>query len=114
MNHVLELYIRSCDFLGKVGQSRLIFAYNSAKFRMKLANSRLKNHINFFNINFLPPPKTPHFGTPEKKLMYLNSWERTTKRDPHKLFQGDFLGQTGVPNRPFSATKSLVYCFFRP
>ena len=37
---------------------------------------------------------------------------RTTKdakRDPHELFRGDFGGQKGAPNGPFSATKSLVY-----
>ena len=31
------------------------------------------------------------------------------KRDPHKLFQGDFYVKNGVPNRPFSATESLAY-----
>ena len=46
--------------------------------------------------------------------MCLNSWERTTKRHPHKLSQGDFWVKRVVPNRPFSATKSLVYCFILP
>ena len=42
------------------------------------------------------PPKTPHFGTPRKKVyVRLISWGRTQKRDPHKLFRDDFWG---VPN----------------
>ena len=44
--------------------------------------------------------------------MCLISWARTRKGDPHKLFRGDFGVKKGVPNGPFSATKSLVYCFF--
>ena len=44
--------------------------------------------------------------------MCLISWERTQKEHPHKLFRGEFGGQKGVPNGPFWATKSLVYCFF--
>ena len=44
--------------------------------------------------------------------MCLISWERTQKRDPHKLFRGDFGGQNGVPNGSFSATQCLVCCFF--
>ena len=44
--------------------------------------------------------------------MCLISWERTPKRDQHKLFRGDFWPQKGAPNGAFSATKSLVYCLF--
>ena len=40
------------------------------------------------------------------------SWERTQQRDPHKNSLGGIFGvKKGVPNGPFSATKSLVYCF---
>ena len=41
------------------------------------------------------------------------SWEITKRRDPHhKLFQGHFGAKQGAPNRPFWATKCLVYCVF--
>ena len=71
-----------------------------------------KKHINFFNINFLAPSQNAPFWTPRKKFMCLISWVRTPKRDPHKLFWEGFWVQKGVPNGVFSATKSLVYCFF--
>ena len=48
-----------------------------------LSHRRLKKHI-----NFLAPTKT--FGPPEKNMCGLISWERTQKRDPHKLFRGVF------------------------
>ena len=67
--------------------------------------------INFFNINFLALTRNTRFGGPGKKFMCLISWERTQKRDPHKLFREDFGDKKGPPNGPFSATKSLVYCF---
>ena len=71
-----------------------------------------KKHKNFFNINFVAPTQNTPFWAPRKKLMCFISWERTQKRDPHKLFRGDFGFKKGVPNGPCSATKSLVYCFF--
>ena len=40
--------------------------------------------------------------------MCLISWQRTQKRDPHKLFWGDFWVKKGVPNGHFPATRSLV------
>ena len=52
-----------------------------------------------------PPP-------PQKKCMCLISWERTQTWDPHKFFEGIFGATKGVPNRPFLATKGLVYCSF--
>ena len=73
-----------------------------------------KKHINFFNINFLARTQNTPLWAPSKKLMCLSSWERTQKRDPHKLFGGDLGVKRGVPNGPFSATKSLVYCFSCP
>ena len=53
-----------------------------------------------------PTHKKPTLG-PHKKFMCLIFWEKT-----HKLFRGDLGGEKGVPNGPFSATKSSVYCFF--
>ena len=73
-----------------------------------------KKHINFFNRNFLAPTQNPPFWAPRKKFMCLISWERMQKRDPHKLFRGDFWGQKRGPKRAISATKSLVYCLFLP
>ena len=62
-------------------------------------------HVNFFNINiFWPPPKTPHFGPPEKCLCASFPGKGRKKRDPHKLFRGDFWLKKGVPDRPCSAT----------
>ena len=58
-----------------------------------------KNHINFFNINFWAPTQNTPFWAPRKKFMCLISWERTQKGTPRNF-------------GPFSATKSLVYCFF--
>ena len=74
-----------------------------------------KKHINVFNVSFLAPTQnTPILG-PRKKFMCLISWERTQKRDPRKLFGGDFLVVAkGVPNRLIAATKSLVYFFSCP
>ena len=72
-----------------------------------------KKHINFFNINFLPPAQNTPFWTPRKKLTCLISWERTQKRDPHKLsLRKMFEWQKRAANGPFLTTKSLVYCFF--
>ena len=59
-----------------------------------------KKHINFFNINFLPPTQNPPCWAPRKKFMCLISWERTQKKDPHKLVWGYFWGQKGaIPER---------------
>ena len=68
-----------------------------------------KKHINIFSINFLAPPQTPHFGPPEKSLCASSPGKERKKRD--ELFRGDFWVKKGVPIRPVSATKSLVYCF---
>ena len=67
--------------------------------------------MNFFNINFWPPPKTPDFGPPEKKFMCLISWERTQKRNTHKFFRGDFWGQKGGPKRAIFGHKKFSDCF---
>ena len=69
----------------------------------------LKKHINFFNKIFGPPPKTPHFGPPSKKFRCLIYWERTQKRDPHKLFRRDFWGQKEGPKRAVFGHNSLFF-----
>ena len=74
-----------------------------------------KKNINFFNINFLAPTRNTPFWVPRKKFMCLISWERTHKRDPHKLFGGDFWGQKGGPKRAiFGHKKSSLLFFFLP
>ena len=81
----------------------------------RIANSirGRKKHINFFNINFLPPTQNPPFCTPPpKKLMCLISWERMQKRDPHKLFRGDLWGQKRGPKRAIFGHKKFSLLFF--
>ena len=80
---------------------------------------RQKKHINIFNINFLAPTQNPQFWAPRKKkktFMRFLSWEPTQKRDPHKLFRGDFLGQKGGPKRAIFGHKmfSFLCVFFLP
>ena len=56
-------------------------------------------------------PKPPHFGPPA----CLISWERTQKMGPTWTFLGGILGvKNGVPDGPFSATRSWVDCFSLP
>ena len=70
-----------------------------------------KGHKLFQHKIFGPHPKHPILG-PEKKFTCLVSWDKSAKEaHKHKLFR-EILGvKSGVPNGPFSATKSLVYCF---
>ena len=63
----------------------------------------------FFNINFLHPTREP----PPEKNYVPHFLGKNAKKGPTEIFSGVFWGLTnGVPNGPFSATKSLVYCFF--
>ena len=55
---------------------------------------------------FGPRPNIP-FWAPRKKFMCLISWERTKRRDPHKLCQGDFGGQKGGPKRAIFGHKKF-------
>ena len=71
-----------------------------------------KKHINFFNINFMAPTQNPPFWAPRKKFMSHFLGKNAKEAHKHKLFRGNLGVKKGVPNRPFSATKSLVYCFF--
>ena len=74
-----------------------------------------KKHISFFNINSLDPHAKHLILGPQKKVYVPHFLGKGAKRDPHQLFRGDFFGvKTGVPNGPFSATRSLVYCFLLP
>ena len=58
------------------------------------------------------PTQNPPFWAPRKKFVCLVSWKRSEKGTHINFFEG-ILGWKKVANRPFSATKSLVYCFFR-
>ena len=73
-----------------------------------------KKHINFFNINFLAPTQNTPFGVPRKKKVYVPHFlGKDAKQCSHINFFGGIFGfKKGVPNGPFSATKSLVYCFY--
>ena len=72
---------------------------------LQTANRGPKQHMNFININFLGP-------TPEKKIC-ASFPAKGRKKGTHKTFFGGTFGvKKGVPNRPFSATKNLVYCYF--
>ena len=69
-------------------------------------------HITFFNINFLPSTQNPPFWSPRKIIMCLISWERTQKRDPHKLFRGHVGGQKWGPKRAIFGHGKFSLLFF--
>ena len=53
-------------------------------------NKGRKKHINFFNINFLPPTQNAPLRAPRKKFICASfPGKERKKRDPHKLFPGD-------------------------
>ena len=66
-----------------------------------------KTHQLFQHKFFGPHPKPPSLA-PQKKNMYLISWERTQKWDTHNFLGGIFGVKHGVPNGPFSATKKNI------
>ena len=74
----------------------------------EIQNKGPKRHMNFVNMNFLAHPKPPILGPPEKKFMCLISWERTHKRDPHKLFRGDLRDQKRGPKRAIVGHKKFL------
>ena len=84
------------------GQSRDDFVYVKGR----------KKHINFFNINFLAPTQNLPFWAPRKKFMCLISWQRTQKRDPHKLFRGDLGGQKRGPKQAIFGHKKFCLLLF--
>ena len=62
-------------------------------------------------LTFWPPPKNPRSSGLWKKYMCLLS-RQERKNGTHIDFFRRSLGlKTGVSNKPFWATKSLVYCF---
>ena len=72
----------------------------------EVRNKGRQKHINSCNINFLAPTQTPLILGPKTKFICLVSWERTQKRDPHKLFWGDFGGsKTGSQTGHFRPQK---------
>ena len=73
-----------------------------------------KKHINLFNINFLAPTQIPPFWAP-LKVHVPHFLGKNAKKGPTLTFSGGFwVFKKGVPNEPFSATKSLVCCSFLP
>ena len=85
-----EMALKILSVLGLLRKNYKNNIWNSEIRVNKLQNEK---DIYIFNINFLPPPETPHFGPPEQ-IMCLVSWERTQKRDPHELFQGGLWGRS--------------------
>ena len=79
--------------------------------RKKTGRGREK-HIRFFNINFSPSPPKPPFWAPRKNVCASIPGKGRKKGTHINFFGGIFGVKNGVPNGPFSATKSLVYCFF--
>ena len=66
------------------------------------------------HIKFLAPTENPPFWTPRKSLCASFPGKERKKGTHINFFGGIFGVKNGVPNGPFSATKSLVYCFFLP
>ena len=62
---------------------------------------------------FLAPTQNTPFPVPQKSLC-ASFAGKGRKNGTHINFFGGFGGPKGAPNGPFSATKSLVYCFFLP
>ena len=63
---------------------------------------------------FGPNPKSPILG-PQKKVDVASFHGKERKKGTHINFSGRLFGvKKGVPNGPFLAPKSLVYCFFLP
>ena len=52
-------------------------------------------------INFLPPTQNSPFRAPRKKVQVPRPLGKNAKKDPHKLYQGNFGVENWVPNRPF-------------
>ena len=74
-----------------------------------------KAHKLFQHKLFAPHPKPSHFWAPREKFICLTFLGKNAKKGTHINFFGGILGvKNGVPNGPFSATKSLVCCFFLP
>ena len=107
------------------GAQRVLFFHGSRSSReMNIQNASCemggreitrgpRKHINFFNINFLARTQSTPSGAQKKKKLCASFPGKGRKKETHINFFGAILGvKKGVPNGPFSATKSLVYCFF--
>ena len=55
-----------------------------------------RKHINFFNITFWPPPKTPDLG-PQKKVYVPHFLGKDAKKGPTQTFSGGFSGSKRGP-----------------
>ena len=75
-------------------------------------NKRQKSDINFFYINFLDPTQNPPLWTPRKKSLYASFPGKECKRDPYKLFRGDFWGQKWSPKWAIFGHKKFSLLFF--
>ena len=73
-----------------------------------------KAHKLFQHKRFGPHPKHPILPPPPPKKNLCASFpKKGRKKGAHlNFFGGNFGVKKGVPNRPFSAAKSSVYCFF--
>ena len=81
-----------------------------------------KKHITFCNINILVPTQNPLlFWAPRKiyvpYILAKNArkgptWERTQKRDPLKLFRGNFRGRKWGPKRAIFGHEKVSLLFF--
>ena len=72
--------------------------------RVDFRDGRTHTHTNFFNINFEAP--TPN---PQKKSLCASFSGKERKKGAYINFSGgNFEVKNGLPNGPFSATKSLV------
>ena len=92
------------------------FSGNSGISRQNPGISRPKSLISLVSrdvSNFLAPTRSRGRPPPHPKISGPKSLGLGSFFLPeHKLFQGgDFGVKKGVPNMPFWATKSLVYCF---
>ena len=63
--------------------------------------------MSFFSIHFSPPTQSPLFWGPRTQVHVPHSWERTQKRDPHKLSRGDFGVNKGPQTGHFGPQKVL-------
>ena len=79
-----------------------------------IAKSAAKKAQSLAHVKLLGPhPKHPISGPQKKVYVPPSAGKVHAKKGPTQLnfFRAIFGVKQGVPNRPFSATKSLVYCF---
>ena len=69
-------------------------------------NKAQKMHINFLNLNFLPPTQKPSHWDTRKSLRASFPGKERKERDARKLCQGDF-GVKGGPKRAILGHKEF-------